>query len=279
MPRVNGVMTLTDGERSGNDICSQQALAGVDVTATLFDNILSDIASEITGSLASDGSTVLQGNLNFGGGKAINLGTGTAPTDAVTLAQITSLLDALVPAGVIVSTGQDSVDPPSGWLYCRGQTLSTSTYARLHTAIGTRFGTGGAGTFKLPDLQQRFPLGKASTAGVTGEDVGETGGEIDHTHLGGSHTHGNGSLMAMIGFSTADSQLGAIRNGSITFGASGATYAGTHDILTGGTGYSLGATTPIVPSTPVYGTTDAGGGVNTDSKNPPYLTVNYIIKI
>ena len=292
MPRINGIMNLTDGERTGNDICSQQALAGVNVSANLFDNILSDIANEITNSIASDGSTVLQGNLKMGNNKIVNLTTGTDATDAVNLSQVQALLESLVPAGTIIMTGQDTVSPPTGWLYCHGQTLSTTTYARLFSVVGTNFGTGGAGTFKLPDLRQRFPLGKAGSTGVTGEAIGETGGEIDHTHTGGSHTHTmphthtQGSLSAMIGFSTADSQLGAIRNGSITFGASGATYYTNHDILTGGTGYSLGATTPTVPSTPVVGTTDGAsngttsisGTESTGENNPPYCTLNFIIK-
>lgn len=293
MPRINGVMNLTDGERTGNDICSQQALAGVNVSANLFDNILSDVANEITNSIASDGSTVLQGNLKMGNNKIVNLTTGTDATDGVNLSQVQALLESLVPAGTIIMTGQDTVSPPTGWLYCDGQTLSTTTYARLFSAIGTNFGTGGAGTFKLPDLRQRFPLGKAGGTGVTGGTIGETGGVIDHTHIGGAHTHTmahthtHGNLSAMIGFSTADSQLGAIRNGSITFGAPGATHFDTsHDVLTGGTGYTLGATTPVVPSTPVVGTTDGAststtstsGSVSTDDNNPPYCTVNFIIK-
>ena len=320
MPRVNGVMTLTDGERSGNDICSQQALAGVNVSASLFDTMLSDIATEITNSVASDGSTVLQGNLDFGGNKATNLGAGTGGDDAVTLSQVQSLLNTLIPAGTIVPTAnQNTATPPSGWLFCNGQTLSTSTYATLYSAIGTKYGTGGAGTFKVPDLRQRFILGKADSG--TGANMGDSGGSIDHTHDMANHTHTMahthdmanhthtmahthtaGDLTALIGFSTADSQLGAIRNGSITFGASGATYYSTHDILTGGTGYSLGATTPIVPGTPVAGTTDgASNGTTstpssnttgsasssttstpssntTSSANPPYLVANYIIK-
>lgn len=324
MPRVNGIMTLTDGERSGNDICSQQALAGVNVSASLFDTMLADIASEITNSVASDGSTILQGDLNLGNSRITNLSSATDGSDATNLTQVQSLLSTLIPSGTIVMSGQDTVSPPSGWLYCRGQTLSTSTYADLYAAIGTKFGTGGAGTFKLPNMQQRFPLGRTETLSVTGSTVGETGGAIDHTHTGGSHTHtmanhthdlgnhthtmahthGAGDMVALIGFSTADSQLGAIRNGSVTFGAAGATYeTGGHDILTGGTGYSLGATTPVVPSTPVVGTSgaasngttstpstntsgtpstntsDAGGVVATTANNPAYLTLNYIIKI
>lgn len=94
---------------------------------------------------------------------------------------------------------------PSAWLLCRGQQVSRSTYNGLFQLIGTTYGVGdGSTTFNLPDLQQRFPLGKAAAG--TGSVLGSTGGNIDlssllsitgstastgaHTHTGPSHSHG-----------------------------------------------------------------------------------------
>lgn len=300
MPRINGIMNLTDGERTGNDICSQQALAGVNVSANLFDNILSDVANEITNSIASDGSTVLQGNLKMGGNKVVNLATGTDATDGVNLSQIQALLESLVPAGTIIMTGQDTVSPPTGWLYCDGQTLSTTTYARLYSAIGTNFGTDGAGTFRVPDLRQRFPLGKAGGSGVTGEAVGETGGEIDHTHTGGSHdhqmqnhTHNMPSHAHDLG-SNAYLPYGFSGNQPHVFIKSTSGYNATHFTSVTG-GFTVGGPGTYAVSgglelrgftesssgtsgTPSNNNTNAGGAVLTDENNPPYCTVNYIIK-
>src|SRR5690606_25683019 len=70
---------------------------------------------------------------------------------------------------------------PDDWLLCDGSAVSRSEYPRLFAVIGTAFGAGdGSTTFNLPDLQQRFPLGKGSSG--TDSQLGETGGSIDHRH-------------------------------------------------------------------------------------------------
>src|SRR5690606_40101311 len=90
------------------------------------------------------------------------------------------------PTGAIVAYG--GTDAPTGWLFCHGQEVSRTTYARLFAVIGTTYGAGdGSTTFNLPDLRQRFPLGKAASG--TGSTLGETGGQINHTHRGFLHVH------------------------------------------------------------------------------------------
>lgn len=78
---------------------------------------------------------------------------------------------------------------PTGWLLCDGSTVSQTTYAALFAVIGTSYNTGGeaGGTFRLPDLRQRFPIGKST--GVIATTLGERGGSIDHSHSMLSHTH------------------------------------------------------------------------------------------
>lgn len=81
---------------------------------------------------------------------------------------------------------------PAGWLLCDGSAVSRTTYSALFAAIGTTYGTGnGSTTFNLPDLRQRFALGKAASG--TGSTLGGTGGAIDHTHSAPAHYHGMGS--------------------------------------------------------------------------------------
>ena len=51
----------------------------------------------------------------------------------------------------------------------------------MFAILGTTYGVGdGSTTFNLPNLQQRFPLGKAASG--TGSTLGGTGGAIDHLH-------------------------------------------------------------------------------------------------
>jgi microcystin-dependent protein len=105
----------------------------------------------------------------------------------------------IMPPGAILAYGGASA--PSGWLLCDGSAVSRTTYADLFAAIGTAYGTGdGSTTFNLPDLRQRFPLGKAASG--TGSTLGGTGGSIDHSHTaqqtGSSEINpqGGGSLNA-----------------------------------------------------------------------------------
>ncbi len=90
------------------------------------------------------------------------------------------------PIGVILAYGGTSA--PLGYLMCQGAAVSRTTYANLFAIIGTAYGVGdGSTTFNVPDLQQRFPIGKAASG--TGSTLGGTGGAIDHTHTGPSHVH------------------------------------------------------------------------------------------
>ena len=77
----------------------------------------------------------------------------------------------LIPAGTIVMTGASSA--PTGYLLCDGTAVSRSTYASLFAAIGTAYGTGdGSSTFDLPDLRDRFPLGKGTNNSTLGAETG-----------------------------------------------------------------------------------------------------------
>jgi microcystin-dependent protein len=102
----------------------------------------------------------------------------------------------IVPTGAVLPFAGPSA--PGGFLLCNGAAVSRTTYAALWNAISSTFGPGdGSTTFNLPDLRQRFPLGVAASG--TGNDLGETGGAIDHTHTGPSHTHTGPSHTHAIG--------------------------------------------------------------------------------
>jgi hypothetical protein len=61
-------------------------VTGTTIASTWANNTLTDIASALTGSLASDGQTSMSGNLNLNSNKIVNLATPTLSTDAVTKA-------------------------------------------------------------------------------------------------------------------------------------------------------------------------------------------------
>lgn len=110
-----------------------------------------------------------------------------------------------VPAGTIISSMATTV--PEGYLYCNGQAVSRSVYARLFAAVGTASGNGdGSTTFNVPDLRGMFLRGQNdgsgqdpdagsrtadNAGGNTGDNVGSQQSHVfaSHNHGGGNHNH------------------------------------------------------------------------------------------
>jgi microcystin-dependent protein len=163
----------------------------------------------------------------------------------------------LVPSGALFMWGTASA--PIGYLLCDGTAVSRTTYAGLFAVISTAFGTGdGSTTFNVPDFRQKFPLGKSASG--TGSTLAGTGGAIDHVHAAdppstststdGSHNHG-----------------GATGNPSATVAAtnltgSAANAVHTHSISTDGS----------------HSHTLNVASFNTDTANPPFMAINFIVK-
>ena len=77
-----------------------------------------------------------------------NVDEGT-PRLIVTSDVLLEVLQALLPAGVIMFYAGTVV--PNGWLACNGGVYPRAKYARLFSAIGTRYGAGdGSTTFAIP---------------------------------------------------------------------------------------------------------------------------------
>jgi microcystin-dependent protein len=98
-----------------------------------------------------------------------------------------------IPAGVMLDFAGGSA--PTGFLLCDGSAVSRSTYSKLYGVIGTIWGGGnGATTFNLPDFRRRVAVGSGgSGSGVLGANVGNVGGEENHTISNAEmplHNHG-----------------------------------------------------------------------------------------
>jgi microcystin-dependent protein len=66
----------------------------------------------------------------------------------------------LLPAGIILPFGGGAA--PSGSKMCDGASYSRTAEARLYNEIGTSYGAIDASTFKVPDLQERIPVGRGT---------------------------------------------------------------------------------------------------------------------
>ena len=99
------------------------------------------------------------------------------------------------PAGTVSMWSGTSASVPSGYLLCDGSAISRVTYTDLFNAIGTAHGSGdGSTTFNLPNLSNRFVVGKGSsfTLAATGGSADAT--LVSHSHTVNSHSHGSGNL-------------------------------------------------------------------------------------
>ncbi len=130
--------------------------------------------------------------------------------DKITLTNVDSNLHVnglnAIPRGSIMCFSGATV--PQGWLLCDGQPISRTVYNELFNTIGIIYGEGnGTSTFNLPNLQDRFPMGKGtSSLGLIGgaNSVTLTSDKLpshshnatvssngQHSHTGNTNTTGN----------------------------------------------------------------------------------------
>lgn len=114
-------------------------------------------------------------------GKAFARAVQPSSTPGLVRMFISPSADDGVPAGTIVPFAGSTA--PGGWLFCHGQEVDRTTYARLFNRIGTAFGAGnGSTTFNLPDMRGRVPLGKDNMGGASANRVTNPQADV----LGGS---------------------------------------------------------------------------------------------
>lgn len=213
---------------------------------------------QLTGTFAGSGLDAWVDSVNvdtYSTGFTVNP-DGTAQVNSLDVATLTLNGSPLLAPGALQMYA--AAAPPAGWLLCDGQAVSQSTYAALYAVIGNTFNTGGeaAGTFRVPDLRDRFPVGASASKALAG-----SGGAATKTILAANlppHAH-------------------SINHGhAIATRETGPGPQSTRVASAGGTG-----TTSETNSAPKDFTGNSGNGPGTstplDVMNP-WLAVNYIIK-
>jgi microcystin-dependent protein len=224
------------------------------ISTTWANSTLSDIATALTGSIAADGQTPVTGNLQMSSNLITGLGNGVSAQDAVTVSQLTTQISAVNS----VVTGSIQMWPlasaPTGYLLCSGAAVSRTTYAALFAILGTTFGAGdGSTTFNLPNYTDRMPIGSGTIAALAATGGSKDAVVVSHTHTitDGGHSHSYG------GYGTY---------GSI--GVSGS-----------GVGLLQGYSPPNTASAVTGISVNTAGVSGTNANLPPYLGINFIIKI
>ena len=125
-----------------------------------------------------------------------NVDEGT-PRLIVTSDVLLAVLQALLPAGVIMFYAGTVV--PNGWLACNGGVYPRAKYARLFSAIGTRYGAGdGSTTFAIPKAHHQVleatttisEVGQVMEAGLP-DIIGWADGNVGFVACGGAISIGN----------------------------------------------------------------------------------------
>lgn len=158
----------------------------------------------------------------------------------------------VIPVGTIVPFAGTKI--PDGWILCDGRSLETSKYSKLYEAIGSLWGSGGSGSFNIPDLRGRF---------LRGVD-GDAGRDADKdTRLASNPGGQTGNTVGTVQEDEFKNHNHKITNGSVENG--GGRDAGGFPMID-----SSYLTTNVHP-----GAISSVGGSETRPKN---ANVNYIIK-
>lgn len=200
-------------------------VTGTTITSTWANNTLSDIATALTGSVASDGQTTMTGPLNMGSNKIQNIANGTLSTDVVNLGQLTA---PTITGGSIDNCPIGATTPSTGaftTLAASGATTLSSTLAvtgaTTYAADATYNGTG----------QIKMPAG--TTAQRSGSPVnGMLRYNSDYTRFEG---YAGGSWGGLGGASGA--------NGNAVFYENDTTVTASYTITTGKNAMSAGPIT------------------------------------
>lgn len=237
----SGIYTLV----AGNPVTS-----GTTITSSWANSTLSDIASTLTLSVASDGQTPMSGNLNMASNKIVALATPTLDTDATTKAYVDALI-AGGSAGVFTSVTDSSLTNGRLTYATTGGLLTDS--ANLTFNGTTLTSTGFSGPLTSNSItDSALTSGRvtfASTGGLLSDSASLTfdGTTITSTKFAGAF---NGTLGATTPNTGAFTTLSA---SSTVSGTGFSTYLASPPAI-GSTSASTGAFTTLSASSTVSGT-------------------------
>jgi microcystin-dependent protein len=249
------------------DIQNDTPASAIDVDFN-FGVLEAHVGSELVN---RDGSVAMLQPLNL---------AGPAPSQPNHAATKSYVDQQIVPIGTIWLFAGGNV--PTGWAFCDGAEKSKTdpAYVALFNVIGYTYGTGTGTNFLLPNLQGRFPVGRQASDPIF-DTLNDKGGSKDaalpsHTHSTPAHQHtattsgvGDHTHQQMRLGSNAGGYTGYLGSGpNIQSGTVDNTYpagAHSHSVTTNG---GEGA-----------GTSGAAGVGPTNANLPPYITLNFIIRI
>jgi microcystin-dependent protein len=148
--------------------------------------------------------------------------------------------------------------PPTGWMFCDGQTIPISQNDALFILLGTTYGGDGESTFNLPDLQGRAPVHQGTGPDGQTYQMGEKAGVETVTLTTQQIPSHNHAFLGSTNAATDNNPTGRILARSATV-----QYL---TISPGTVAANANAVTPV-------------GGSQPHENMQPYLCVNFIISL
>lgn len=178
---INGLIDDDATNKTSADSAQLALQASIQQNYTDLSSEIDSLNTSLSSDIATLDSTLtttintLSGDLNT---QITSLTNSTNASIETLTGDISTGLTQLIPAGTVVTFAGSSA--PSGWLLCRGQSVSASTYSALYSAIGNIYG-GNSTSFNLPDLRGRVAAGADNMGGtaagmLSGYTVGTKGG-------------------------------------------------------------------------------------------------------
>lgn len=196
----------------------------------------------------------------------------------------------VIPIGTIMPYAGSSC--PTGYLFCDGSEIKITDYQLLYQVIGTTYNgvsLSGYGTFKLPDLRGRFPLGRDNmNNGIQVPDKNNP--NVPITTVSTAANRVSDITSRVLGnTSGADSVTLLVKNlpdHQHTLSSSVGSYfaiPGNQAVAATDNNASTGVQVTTTTGTTSYGISKTGSITNTTQTNQPavvmnpYQTINYII--
>jgi microcystin-dependent protein len=152
---------------------------------------------------------------------------------------------------------------PQGWAPCHGQPMPIQQHHALFALLGTTYGGNGRSTFGLPDLEDRFPMGRGSS-----HRLGNRGGQTEVTLSEAQMpTHNHQSDVSVPASSDSGDATSPVGNALAKI--EGSSFSNLD-------AYASGS---VSDSMPTEGGTEDAGGSNSHPNVPPFLSLNYSIAL
>jgi hypothetical protein len=229
-------------------------VTGTTISSTWSNTTLTDIATALTGSLASDGQTTATGNLKMGNNRVTGLADGIASTDAATVNQI--------PSGALFLLKASNLSDVANATTARGNLVAAKSGANSDITSITGLTTpltvaqGGIGAATLTANNVLLGNGTSAPQVVAPSTTGNVLTSNGTTWVSSAPTVSSGTAKAWVNFDPSSGSSCTIRSSfnvsSVTYNATGSytvnfttSFADTNYVAVGTSSVKIGNTATI----------------------------------